>query len=98
MDLQEQLTKQAGEIGELRGKLDALATKDFVREQNAAMLKDLTDKIDNQTQDIRQELKKQNEFRTRILTIGTVIAVLLSMLLAAVNVFVAAVGVGLINI
>lgn len=105
MDLQEQLTKQAGEIGELRGKLDALATKDFVREQNAAMLKEFTEiakeiseKIDDQTQDLRQELKKQNEFRTRILTIGTVIAVLLSMLLAAVNVFVAAVGVGLINI
>ncbi len=98
MDVQEQLTKQAGEIGELRGKLDALATKDFVRKEIAVLLKDLSDKIDDQTQDIRDEIQKQREFRTRIMTIGTIIAVLLSMFIAAINAYVGAVGVGLIQL
>lgn len=98
MDVQEQLTKQAGEIGELRGKLDALATKDFVRKEIALLLKDLSDKIDDQTQDIRDEIQKQREFRTRIMTIGTIIAVLLSMFIAAINAYVGAVGVGLIQL
>ncbi len=105
MDVQEQLTKQAGEIGELKGKLDALATKDFVRAENAALLKEFTgmvkeisDKIDDQTQDIRDEIQKQREFRTRIMTIGTIVAVLLSMFIAAINAYVGAVGVGLIQL
>ncbi len=58
MDLQEQVTKQAAEIGELRGKLDALATKDFVREQNAALLKEISEKFDNQTSYIQGEIQK----------------------------------------
>ena len=37
--------KQAGEIGELKGKLDALATKDFVRMENASLLKEITEKL-----------------------------------------------------
>ena len=98
MDVQEQLTKQAGEIGELRGKLDALATKDFVRKEIALLLKDLSDKIDDQTQDIRDEIQKQREFRTRIMTIGTIVAVLLSMFIAAINAYVGTVGVGLIQL
>ena len=98
MDVQEQLTKQAGEIGELRGKLDALATKDFVRKEIAVLLKDLSDKIDDQTQDIRDEIQKQREFRTRIMTIGTIIAVLLSMFIATINVYVGAVSVGLLQL
>ncbi len=98
MDVQEQLTKQAGEIGELKGKLDALATKDFVRKEVALLLKDLSDKIDDQTQDIRDEIQKQREFRTRIMTIGTIVAVLLSMFIAAINAYVGAVGVGLIQL
>ncbi len=105
MDLQEQVTKHAAEIGELRGKLDALATKDFVREQNAALLKEFTgmvkeisDKIDDQTQDIRQEIQKQREFRARIMAIGTIVAVMLSMFVAAINAFVGAVSIGLIQL
>ena len=55
MDVQEQLMKQAGEIGELKGKLDALATKDFVRMENASLLKEIAEKIDKQTRDIQKE-------------------------------------------
>lgn len=105
MDLQEQVTRHAAEIGELRGKLDALATKDFVRAENAVLLKEFTgmvkeisEKIDDQTQDIRDEIQKQREFRTRMMTIGTIVAVLLSMFVATINAYVGAVGVGLIQL
>ena len=98
MDLQEQVTKHAAEIGELRGKLDALATKDFVREQNAALLKDITEKFDKQTSDIQNEFQKNRQFRTRVTAIFTVVAVSLSVLVAAINAFVGAVSVGLIQL
>ncbi len=98
MDLQEQVTKQAAEIGELRGKLDALATKDFVREQNAALLKDITEKFDKQTSDIQNEFQKNRQFRTRVTAIFTVVAVSLSVLVAAINTFVGAVSVGNIQL
>ena len=98
MDLQEQVTKLAAEIGELRGKLDALATKDFVREQNAALLKDITEKFDKQTSDIQNEFQKNRQFRTRVTAIFTVVAVSLSVLVAAINAFVGAVSVGIIQL
>ena len=97
MDVQEQLTRHAGEIGELKGKLDALATKDFVRKENAALLKELSDKIDNQTRDIQDEISQNREFRQRMTTIGAIIAVVLSILVALLNAIVGAVGIGLIQ-
>lgn len=97
MDVQEQLTKHAGEIGELKGKLDALATKEFLRKENAALLKDFNEKIDNQTRAIQDEISKNREFRQRMTTIGAVIAVVLSILVALVNAVVGAVSIGLIQ-
>lgn len=98
MDPQEQLTKHAADIGELKGKLDALATKDFVREQNAALLKDISEKFDKQTRDIQQEINQNRQFRTRVTTIGTIIAVALSIAVAAINAYVGAVSAGIIQI
>ncbi|MDE2858183.1 MAG: hypothetical protein OXN94_10085 [Chloroflexota bacterium] len=98
MDLQEQVTRHAAEIGELRGKLDSLATKDFVRRENAALLKDITEKIDKQTDDIQNEIQKNRQFRTRVTAIFTVVAVTLSVLVAAINAFVGAVSIGLIRL
>lgn len=98
MDLQEQVTRHAAEIGELRGKLDALATKDFVRRENAALLRDITEKIDKQTDDIQNEIQKNRQFRTRVTAIFTVVAVTLSVLVAAINAFVGAVSVGLMQL
>jgi hypothetical protein len=98
MDVQEQLTKHAAEIGELKGKIDALATKDFVRRENASLLKEISEKIDKQTSDIQNEINKNREFRTRVTAIGTIIAVALSVAVAAINAYVGAVGVGIIQI
>jgi len=98
VDLQEQVTRHAAEIGELRGKLDSLATKDFVRRENAALLKEITEKIDKQTDDIQNEIQKNRQFRTRVTAIFTVVAVTLSVLVAAINAFVGAVSIGLIRL
>ena len=98
MDLQEQVTRHASEIGELRGKLDALATKDFVREQNAQLLKDITAIIEKETSDIRQEINKNREFRTRVTAFGAVIAVVLSIIVAALNALVGLVSIGLLQL
>ncbi|MCY4064319.1 MAG: hypothetical protein OXG53_18255 [Chloroflexi bacterium] len=98
MDLQEQVTRHASEIGELRGKLDALATKDFVREQNAQLLKDITAIIEKETGDIRQEINKNRDFRTRVTAFGAVIAVTLSIIVAALNALVGLVGIGLLQL
>ena len=98
MDLQEQVTRQASEIGELRGKLEALATKDFVRAENARMLDTLTDKIDNQTSDLRGEINKNREFRTRVTAFGAVVAVILSIIVAALNALVGLVSIGLFKL
>ena len=95
MDVQVQLTEHAGDIGEMRGKLDALATKDFVRKENAALLKEITATIDRQTEDIQGEINKNRDFRQRVITIGTVIAVILSILVALLNALVGAVSIGL---
>ncbi len=82
MDVQEQLTRQAAEIGELKGKMDSLATKEFVLEQNAILLEKITsimkEEINKQTRDIQlkfddiqDEINKNRQFRTRLTTIGT---------------------------
>jgi len=42
----EQITRHEREIGELRGKLDALATKEFVREIVQEQTKELNQKFD----------------------------------------------------
>ncbi len=42
----EQIARHEREIGELRGKLDALATKEFVREIVQEQTKELNQKID----------------------------------------------------
>ena len=98
MDMQEQVTKHASEIGELRGKLESLATKDFVRAENARLLESLTDKIDKQTSDLRGEINKNREFRTRVTAFGAVIAVLLSIIVAALNALVGLVSIGLLQL
>ena len=98
MDVGEQLMKQAGEIGELKGKLDALATKDFVRMENASLLKEIAEKIDKQTRDIQNEFNKNRDFRTRVTAVGAIIAVVLSRTVAAINAFVGAVSIGIIQL
>ena len=51
----------------MEGILESVATKDFVREVNAEMLKDINSKIDEQTNLIRSEMNEQNDqFRSEM--------------------------------
>lgn len=69
----EQITRHEREIGELRGKLDGLATKDFVRQVVREQTQEIYTKLDlisaenNKKFDrISQELKALNDKQHRI--------------------------------
>ena len=60
-------------ISRIEGILESVATKDFVREVNAEMLKDINSKIDEQTSlfrsemsEIHNEIKRLNEKQYRL--------------------------------
>ena len=60
-------------ISRIEGILESVATKDFVRQVNAEMLKDINSKIDEQTSlfrsemsEIHQEIKRLNEKQYRL--------------------------------
>ena len=60
-------------ISRMEGILESVATKDFVREVNAEMLKDINNKIDEQTNlfrsemsEMRKEIKRLNEKQYRL--------------------------------
>ena len=49
----EQITRHEREIAELRGKLEALATKEFVRSVVQEQTKELNDKFDSIAESLR---------------------------------------------
>lgn len=60
-------------ISRIEGILESVATKDFVRQVNAEMLKDINSKIDEQTSlfrsemsEIHKEIKRLNEKQHRL--------------------------------
>ena len=56
----EQITRHEREIGEMRGKLDALATKEFVRSVVQAQTTELNKKFDKISDDLRALNDKQH--------------------------------------
>ena len=50
MDVSERLTQHERSIGIIEGKLEALATKEFVKDEIQKQTKELGDKIDELTQ------------------------------------------------
>ena len=64
-------------ISRIEGILESVATKDFVRQVNAEMLKDINSKIDEQTSlfrsemsEIHKEIKRLNEKHRRLASLG----------------------------
>ncbi len=55
----EQITRHEREIGELRGKLDGLATKDFVRQVVREQTQELNNKIDAMASEMRTQNDKK---------------------------------------
>ena len=56
----DQITRHEREIGELRGKLDALATKEFVRKLVQDQTQELNTKFDGISSDLRALNAKQH--------------------------------------
>lgn len=64
-------------ISRIEGILESVATKDFVRQVNAEMLKDIDSKIDEQTSlfrsemsEIHKEIKRLSEKHRRLASLG----------------------------
>ena len=75
----EQITRHEREIGELRGKLDALATKEFVRSVVQEQTKELNQKFDA----IDDRLKEISERQQRFKGIGQAVTFGLPFLVSA---------------
>lgn len=79
----DQITRHEREIGELRGKLDALATKEFVREVVQEQTKDLKDEFNTKFDSINDQLKVISERQQRFKGIGQALSFGLPFLISA---------------
>ena len=82
----EQVTRHEREIGELRGKLDALATKEFVRnvvQEQTSELNLKFDAINSKFDAIDERLKEISERQQRFKGIGQAISFGLPFLVSA---------------
>ena len=75
----EQVTRHEREIGELRGKLDALATKEFVR----SVVHEQTTELNTKFDAIDERLKEISERQQRFKGIGQAITFGLPFLVSA---------------
>ncbi len=92
-----QITRHEREIGELRGKLDSLATKEYVREVVQEQTRELKAKLNPKFDQIFTELRALNEKQHRItgaadiiktavpllISIATLIVLIISLLATA---------------
>ncbi len=90
---QDQITRHEREIGELRGKLDSLATKEYVREvvaeQTRELKAELNDKfdkgfarLDTKIDLLSDEIRKLNEKQQRITAAADIIKTILPLLIS----------------
>lgn len=61
MDIEDKLNQHERSIGRIEGKLESLATKDFVRKEVNDAVKIIDAKIDRQTEDIGDRLQKLSD-------------------------------------
>ena len=106
------LTDHERRISHLEGKLDSLATKELILQLNAQLLREIdkkfdlvNDKIDQQTAELRADIQRldnrindQDKKYTRLAGAAVAIGLILSILVGAANVIVAAVGAGILTI
>lgn len=75
MDIEDKLNQHERDIGRIEGKLESLATKEFVRKEVNDAVRILDAKIDKQTEDISDKFQKlsdkiKNERRWRMKITG----------------------------
>ena len=88
MDIEDKLNQHERDIGRIEGKLESLATKEFVRKEVNDAVKTIDAKIDKQTEDIADKFenlsdKIENERRWRMKITGG--ASILALLFVAIS-------------
>ena len=88
MDIEDKLNQHERDIGRIEGKLESLATKEFVRKEVSDAVRILDAKIDKQTEDIAAKFQKlsdiiENERRWRMKITGA--ASILALLFVAIS-------------
>ncbi|MCY3833848.1 MAG: hypothetical protein OXG85_12600 [Chloroflexi bacterium] len=61
MDVEDKLNQHERDIGRIEGKLEPLATKEFVRKEVSDAVRILDAKIDKQTEDIADKFQKLSD-------------------------------------
>ena len=81
MDIEENLNRHERSIGRIEGRLDSLATKDFVRKEISEARRAIDAKIDKQTEDIGErfadlsdKIEHERLWRIRITGAASVLA------------------------
>lgn len=91
MDGAERLAQHERSIGVIEGKLESLATKEFVKDEIQKQTKELSDKIDK----LSEALEKERSWRMKITGGASLLALLFVGISTLVSVLV---NVGIINV
>lgn len=99
MDTDEKLTQHERSIGRIEGRLESLATKDFVRKEVNDAVRTIDAKIDKQTEDIgkrfeqlSEKIEEERSWRMKI-TGGASILALLFVAISTLNTSLVSLGV-----
>lgn len=84
-------------LGKLEGKIESLATKDFVREQNAEINRQIAELNRQVAQQIAQQTKELQEAIEGIYIVPIIVSVILGIVGTALTVFLLQLWVGLPN-
>lgn len=83
MDTEDKILQHERSIGRIEGKLESLATKDFVRKEVGDAVKAIDAKIDKQTEDIgkrfetlSEKIEKERSWRMKITGGASILALL----------------------
>ena len=91
VDVSERLTQHERSIGVIEGKLESLATKEFVKDEIQKQTKELSGKIDK----LSEALEKERSWRIKITGGASLLALLFVGISTLVSVLV---NVGIINV
>ena len=77
MDIEDKLNQHERSIGRIEGKLESLATKDFVRKEVNDAVRVIDAKIDSQTKDILDRIDNERSWRMRVTGAASILALVL---------------------
>ncbi len=95
MEIEDRVTQHERSIGRIEGRLESLATKDFVRKEVNDAVKTIDAKIDTQTKDLsdmilnlRDQIEQERRWRMRVTGGVSMLALLLVSLSSFITILV----------